>query len=154
MKQVRLVQINRSGDAAEAIGPLPELVAQACAQTASLYRAVGFATPWVGYVVVSGPTIIGTCGFKAPPLSGKVEIAYFTLPEFEGRGFATAMACELVRVARAVQADITVTAQTLPKPNASNAILKKLGFKFVGTVMHPEDGEVWEWHLAGVSAGA
>ena len=26
--------------------------------------------------------------------------------------------------------------------------LEKLGFRFVATVDHPEDGKVWEWQLA------
>lgn len=37
--------------------------------------------------------------------------------------------------------------QTLPEENASTSILKKLGFRLVGTVEHPEDGPVWEWEL-------
>jgi RimJ/RimL family protein N-acetyltransferase len=74
-----------------------------------------------------------------------VEIAYYTFAEFEGQGIATAMAAELVEMA-AREGVALVRAQTLPEVNASCRILGKLGFRNIGTVMHPEDGEVWEWH--------
>ena len=44
--------------------------------------------------------VIGSCAFKAPPSEdGTVEIAYFTYPTFERRGYATAMARELIELA-------------------------------------------------------
>jgi hypothetical protein len=49
-----------------------------------------------GYLVLETDTIVGTCAFRSPPRSGEVEIAYFTLPKFEGRGFATEMARHLI----------------------------------------------------------
>ena len=73
------------------------------------------------------------------------RIAYFAFPEYEGRGFATRMAGELLRIASEADAEVITTAQTLPRESASTAILKKLGFVLIGTVNHPEDGEVWEW---------
>jgi RimJ/RimL family protein N-acetyltransferase len=57
------------------------------------------AQPWSGYLALDRErdTIVGTCGFKAPPDSeGVVEIAYFTFPAFEGFGVASAMAAQLV----------------------------------------------------------
>ena len=42
---------------------------------------------------------------------------------------------------------ITVTAQTLAESNASTRILEKLGFKRSRSLIHPEEGEVWEWTL-------
>jgi hypothetical protein len=39
-----------------------------------------------------------------------------------------------------------VKAQTLPRSNASTRVLEKLEFELSGSVIHPEDGEVWEWH--------
>jgi len=79
--------------------------------------------------------------------NGKVEIAYFTFPGFEGRGFATQMAALLIRLAEASDKTTLVTAQTLPHKNASTSILSKLGFTKVRNINHPEDGEVWEWAL-------
>jgi RimJ/RimL family protein N-acetyltransferase len=76
-----------------------------------------------------------------------VEIAYFTFPDHEGLGIATAMARELIRIARAALPDVVVTAQTLPEENASTHILRKLGFAQAGIAHDDDAGEVWEWHL-------
>jgi ribosomal-protein-alanine N-acetyltransferase len=54
---------------------------------------------WSGYFVIDEDTreVIGSCAFKSPPTAeGVVEIAYFTYPGFEGRGYATAMATKLI----------------------------------------------------------
>ena len=88
------------------------------------------------------------CAFTAAPVAGRVEIAYFTFPSFEGRGVATEMATQLISIARMTQPAIEVFAQTLPERNASNSILKKLGFELFGQANHPEEGPVWEWRLA------
>lgn len=58
------------------------------------------------------------------------------------------MARALIEIARTADRTIELTAQTLPEPNASNAILRKLGFQFLGPVEVPEDGTVWVWRLA------
>ena len=49
---------------------------------------------WDGYFVVDTDTreVVGSCAFKGPPTeAGTVEIAYFTYPGFEGKGYATSM---------------------------------------------------------------
>lgn len=103
------------------------------------------ALPWAGYLVEEQGNIVGTCAFKTAPVANEVEIAYYTFPSHEGQGVATRMAQRLVDLA--MENGVTrVKAQTLPVENASVRILKKLGFTFAGTVQHPEDGEVWEWH--------
>ena len=115
-----------------------------CTATLSMYPGGVPEMPWAGYLAEENGVLVGTCAFKSPPVSGSVEIAYFTFPQFEGRGIATRMAQDLV--ALAVQHGvIQVRAQTLPETGASTRILKKLGFTRVGTVSHPEDGDVWEW---------
>lgn len=153
MQKLRLVAINRSGTPTDTSLQVDDVARESCAATAALYERVGFVSPWLGYLAVSGEQVVGICGFTAPPASGKVEIAYFTFPEFEGRGMATSMARELVALARAAESAITVTAQTRPERNASTRILQKLGFALEGCVIHPEDGEVWEWKL-GAQDGA
>ena len=47
--------------------------------------------------------------------------------------------------ALAVAALVAVTAQTLPAHGASTRILRKMGLVMTGSVVHPTDGEVWEW---------
>ncbi|MCB0165415.1 MAG: GNAT family N-acetyltransferase [Anaerolineae bacterium] len=91
---------------------------------------------------------VGTCGFKSPPENNRVEIAYFTFPDYEGKGIATQMARALVTIAVEADLRIDVAAQTLPVDSASTTILRKLGFENTGTVIHPEDGAVWEWRYA------
>jgi RimJ/RimL family protein N-acetyltransferase len=145
--QLELRAIDRDGTPRDFGGRLPDVAASALHATAQLYRTVGYCEPWVGYLAIDGGRAVGTCGFKAPPAAGRVEIAYFTFPEFEGRGVATAMARRLTDLALEAQPGITVAAQTLPMGNASNAILRKLGFRCVGTATDDEAGEVWEWQL-------
>ncbi len=91
--------------------------------------------------------IVGTCGFKSGPSSARVEIAYFTFPPYERRGIATAMARELVEIARRSGSVTCVVAHTLPERNPSTSVLKKLGFQHLGAVEDPEDGTVWRWEL-------
>jgi hypothetical protein len=57
------------------------------------------------------------------------------------------MAKKLIEIAQASDNQLLIMAYTMPVVNASNSILKKLGFVFAGAVNHPEEGTVWEWHL-------
>jgi RimJ/RimL family protein N-acetyltransferase len=116
-------------------------------QTRKLYGRVGFVPPWLGYLAFEDDLCVGTCGFASPPRNNRVEIAYFTFPEHEGRGIATRMASDLIRVADRASPRITVTAHTLPKDGASTAVLVKLGFTRTGALEDPEDGLIWEWEL-------
>jgi len=147
MKTVQLLPIDPSGTVSIPMESFPDALRKNCEMTATFYKTVGFAPPWVGYVALSDGKPVGLGAFKGAPRNNRTEIAYFTLPEFEGRGFATASARELIRIAREANPTIVLTAQTLPVPNASNTLLQKLGFVFQGMLVHPEDGEVWEWQL-------
>lgn len=146
MPDLRLIAIDPYGVPAEPLAALPEIAREVCAGTAALYQSVGFVPPWIGYLAVAGHTCVGTCAFKSPVQANRVEIAYFTFPEYEGRGYATRMAQALVRLAAEAAPGVLVLAQTLPAEGASTTILKKLGFELAQIVEHPEDGLVWEWH--------
>jgi RimJ/RimL family protein N-acetyltransferase len=145
---VSLIPIDREGSPRGYAGSLPEVTREVFRATAELYTTVGFEEPWIGYLALADETPVGTCGFKSPPHDGRVEIAYFTFPEFEGRGFASAMTARLLAIARQDGLPIVVAAQTLPERNASHRVLEKLGFRHVETIDHPEDGTVWEWQLS------
>jgi GrpB-like predicted nucleotidyltransferase (UPF0157 family)/GNAT superfamily N-acetyltransferase len=136
------------------LGAEPDLLRAVGRQTVALLERTGAAIPWSGYLAVdrSKKIIIGTCAFTAPPDSeGVVEIAYFTFPQFEGQGYASAMAAGLLeRAERAVEVR-RVRAHTLPENNASTHILEKLGFERVGEVIDPEDGPVWRWDREPIS---
>ena len=102
--------------------------------------------PWLGYLAgdAARGRIVGTCSFKTEPRGGTVEIAYYTFPDFEGRGYATEMARALLRIAAAHGID-TVSAQTAPEPGASARILEKLRFSRTGEAIDEEIGRAWVW---------
>jgi [ribosomal protein S5]-alanine N-acetyltransferase len=105
---------------------------------------------WGGYFAIDDTTneLVGSCAFKAPPNSeGLTEIAYFTYPGFEGRGYATLMAGRLVELAKTSSQVHRVIAHTLPETNASTRVLEKVGMHFAGEVIEPDDGRVWRWEL-------
>ena len=124
-----------------------EVVAQVVEATLSLYARRGYEVPWTGYLSVEESNIVGSCGIAAPPSAGEVEIAYFTFPGNEGRGVATEMARNLLGICGPVarSAGIRFIAHTLPEESPSTSVLRKLGFRRVGEIMHPEDGKVWKW---------
>jgi RimJ/RimL family protein N-acetyltransferase len=146
---MKLIAINENGTPAEPLGPLPQLACDVCEPFRKFYNSQGFTPPWTGYLAEQDEVIVGSCGFKGAPADNRVEIAYFTFPEFEGRGLATQMARHLVDIALATSPEVTVAAQTLPEESASTAILRKLGFILKETLIHPEDGQVWEWVYQG-----
>jgi RimJ/RimL family protein N-acetyltransferase len=134
-------------DATAQLEPLRGVVAQ----TLALYQRVRPTAPWLCYLAVDGArdAVIGTCGFTGGPAAdGSVELAYFTLPGGEGRGYATLMAGALVEIARRDGEVRRVTANTLPERNASCRVLEKCGFVRDGEGSDPEVGLTWRWVLA------
>ena len=99
-------------------------------------------------VDTASSTVVGTCAFVTGPREREVEIAYGTLKPYEGRGIATAMALELVRIARASNAVDVVFAHTLREANASTRVLARAGFRNRTELVHPEDGPIWRFELA------
>ena len=144
-QSLELIEIAGNGVPMADVGPLSEFAADACAKTAAHYRTAGFSPPWVSFLARSGLQVVGICAFVAAPTAGRVEIAYHTFPPFEGRGFAAAMVKELLTHARQANPSVELFAHTLAEHNASNAVLRKLGFEFGGEFAHPEEGAVWEW---------
>ena len=151
---MRLLPIEKGGVVTEGIGPLPAEAEDVLAATSALYEAVGYAPPWICYVAIASDKVVGTCGFKGPPAQGRVEIAYFTFPPYEGKGIATQMARQLVSMARDADAGVIVAAQTLPERNASHRVLEKLGFSQVAVLEHPEDGTVLEWRRPDIASAS
>lgn len=130
------------------LGPHADIVQEVARQTLGFVQQNRIEAPWGAYLAVDPVTlvVVGTCAFKGPPdARGEVELAYFTFPSHEGRGYATAMASSLCDQAAANPDVRTVLAHTLPERNASVRILEKLGFQWAGDVQDPEDGPVWRW---------
>jgi RimJ/RimL family protein N-acetyltransferase len=124
---------------------VPDAIVATYAANADLYRRVGFVPPWVSYVAVEDGRAVGGGAFVGSPRGNCVEIAYFTLQEFEGRGYATRTASELVAIARNANPGITIVAFTLRESNASTKILQRLGLRLFGNAQDPDAGDVWEW---------
>jgi RimJ/RimL family protein N-acetyltransferase len=143
---LQLIPIRQEGTSE--VDPLLSELGQHVAQAnCENYKKNGFQKPWCAYFALIDETVIGSCAFKTPIHNGAVEIAYFTFPDFEGKGYATQMARTLVEIAKSFGTSVLIKAQTLPEENASTKILRKLGFKKNGSVIHPKDGEVWDWEF-------
>lgn len=112
----------------------------------SLYERIGYQEPWVGYFAMINNQIVGSCGFKnLPGNEQKVEIAYVTVPEFEGKGYASEMCKKLVQISQNKDSSVIITAQTLKTNLPSHKILQKNHFTQTGTIIDDEYGEIMEW---------
>jgi RimJ/RimL family protein N-acetyltransferase len=132
------------------LGSAAEVARQVVEHTLANVNGGDDDTPWGGHLAVDDDSraVIGTCAFKSPPTGeATVEIAYFTFPDYEGKGYATAMASKLVEAASRSPEVTRIIAHTLPEPNASTRVLEKIGMRFAGEVIDPEDGRVWKWQI-------
>lgn len=148
----RLVQCDIAGEPVEKIAGMPDQLRSNCIGSAQLYTNIGFVPPWVSYVALADSTPVGGGAFVGPPVRGRVELAYFTLDECEGRGFATRTARGLIEIARDHEPGVILTAKTLPETNASTRILQRHGFGHVGDTVDDDVGQAWLWELRPASA--
>ena len=144
----RLARCGCDGQPLEPLGPLPQAVLEINQTAADFYNHASYQPPWVGYLAVDGQTVVGAGGFVGAPEANRVEIAYFTLPEQERKGYATRTAAALVAIARAALPGVEVYAKTAPEDGPSPAVLTHLGFRRIGTVIDHEIGLAWAWLLA------
>ncbi len=143
----RLVPSDRGGEPSEDFGPLSEALEENCETTAAHYDNVGFTPPWICYFAVVDDVIVGGGAFVAPPQQNSVEIAYFTLEEYQDQGIAGQTARALVKLARETSPGIELFAKTLPGDNPSTTILSKLGFQKIGLVPDDDVEEAMGWIL-------
>ena len=142
---IELIRCAPDGTPIAPVAAMPEELVANCQLGADLYRRIGYVEPWVGYIAVADDTAVGGGAFVGPPKDGCVEIAYFTLPQSQGRGIAGQIAAELIAIARATDPSMKLKAFTLMEENSSVRILRRLGFSMVGTAHDADAGEVWEW---------
>lgn len=143
----RLVSCDANGRPDEPVDELPRPIAEACKACSDLYERISYMPPWVSYIAFNSSYAVGGGAFVGPPVDDRVEIAYFTLPEHEGQGFATLTAHGLVAIARENRPGVEIFAKSAPGTNASTAILTKLGFRMIGTTIDDDIGEAWAWLL-------
>ncbi len=146
---MELYAINKDGSVTGIESLRDDAAREVASSYPTYYEAIGYVEPWIGYLARRDEQWVGACGFKGAPKRGRVEIAYFTFPAFEGQGVATGMARALITKASEADSAVIVTARTLPEGGPSSTILRKLGFTKTTTVTDAEDGEVWEWVLEG-----
>ncbi len=144
---ITLIPCDENGQPLRYIADIPEPIASACAQSSKLYQRIGYKDPWVSYIAVDSGRCAGGGAFVGRPTNGMVEIAYFTLDDFQNQGYATSTARRLIEIARQADPALVVRAFTLPQINASTRILDRLGFSMVGPSQDADVGEVWEWQL-------
>ncbi len=104
--------------------------------------------PWHGYLFVlrTAPLLVGNGGFVgAPDEQGRAEIGYEIAPTFRNSGYATEAASGLIDLAFDNGAS-AVIAHSLPWPNASTAVLQKIGMQRVEGVAGLA-GKLWRWQV-------
>jgi ribosomal-protein-alanine N-acetyltransferase len=69
---------------------------------------------------------------------GEIEVGYALLPEFWGRGLATELTRESVRVAFVELHAPDLVAFTLPTNRASRRVMEKAGFHYEGDIVHAD----------------
>ena len=112
------------------------------------------AQPWLGRAIVQTEvggtrTIIGSCGFHAPPgPDGRVEVGYRVEPGYRRQGIATEVVHALFDWAHANGVD-RFRASVSPGNVPSLAIVTALGFRQVGVQMDDIDGEELVFELDG-----
>lgn len=97
------------------------------------------------HFIFSQKQIVGSCGFTGQPRDGRVELAYWTFKEFEGKGIASFACKELISIAYKAAPHITIIAKTAPEHNASTKILQNNDFLFTEIVQDDEIGDAWLW---------
>lgn len=121
---------------------------QVPAQLAALGR--GVALQWLGRLIVlaSPRTVVGVINLKgAPDGQGQVEIGYEVVAAHRRQGLASEAARALIGWCFE-QPDVTgVRARTLKQAEASQEMLKKLGFTRKGPQRDPELGEMIVWEI-------
>ena len=149
---LRLVRILRSGELAEPL-KLTEFGQTVIQPTIDNYPDGEGEPEWPCYALALDELAVGGGGYKSPPAGGEVEIAYFTAPEFEGRGYAGQTARLLIARAWRTNPTLTVTAETLMEENASVKLLRRIGFEQTEVRVDPDEGiEVWHWKLRPAAA--
>ena len=145
LSEFSLVRCAPDGIPTEPVVHMPDALVANCVATADLYRRIGYSEPWVGYVAVDAGQGVGGGAFVGAPQDNCVELAYFTLKEYEGRGYATRTVAALIEIARQQEPQIVLKAFTLREHNASTSILQHYGFRVVGNARDKDAGTVWEW---------
>lgn len=109
------------------------------------YKSAGYDPPWICYFAYAEGVPVGSAAYIGKPVDNRIEIAYGTMPAFRNKGIGGQICHELLRLAQEVDPSLTIIAKTLKEENFSTKILRKNGFRLMGTAWDKDEGEVWEW---------
>jgi ribosomal-protein-alanine N-acetyltransferase len=121
------------------------LCQESLAMSLDFYTRIGFHPPWICYYASQQGNLVGCAAFKGRPVNGAVEIAYGVFDYCQNQGIGTTICRTLVELSLKTDPSVRITARTLPAENFSTRILIKNEFAWIGEVIDPEDGLVWEW---------
>lgn len=93
---------------------------------------------WLYWIVLREPrTLIGTAGFKGPPVDGTVEVGYGIVAEHQRRGCASEATQGLIDFAFAHPEVKRVIAETYPELVASIGVMTRCGMRLIGDGSEP-----------------
>jgi len=118
--------------------PPPHVVARALSQFDAGTPAL-WCMPYL-MVATGRRAIVGGCGFKGPPIDGRVEIGYSVESSERRRGAATAAVAQLLTLAAGTGVVHQVVAHVAPDNTASSNTVARLGF-LKGDAIVDADGE-------------
>ena len=120
----------------------------------SLQEHQGHTDNWM---IVAGHEVVGLCGYKhRPSVDGEVDIGYSIAASRRRRGHATGAVAAILAKSDADSRVLYVIAETAVDNHASQRVLMKNGFQYIGTDIDPEDGERllrWRVSVAGSFVG-
>jgi [ribosomal protein S5]-alanine N-acetyltransferase len=119
--------------------------------------------PWLPYLFIFRPdflrnatrrtlrerAVVGLGGFKSVPDAQRtIEIGCSVAPTYQGQGFATSAARQLIEIAFASKLVDCVCAHTLAENNASTRVLTKCGMTKKSETVDSDLGNLWRWEIS------
>jgi RimJ/RimL family protein N-acetyltransferase len=97
---------------------------------------------WLYFVVLAcgaaSRTLIGSAGYKGPPsVDGTVEVGYGIVSDYQRQGYGSEVVRGLLAHAFALHTVHRVIAETLPALAPSIGVLRKCGFRLIGSGSEP-----------------
>lgn len=108
----------------------PQFVDDAFAVIADLLEGSADPGIWSFWFVLQREprVLVGTFGFKGPPLDGCVDLGYAIVDSYQRRGYATEVTRAMIGVAFSHEAVRRIVGETFEELTASIRVMEKCGF--------------------------